>query len=122
MSRSLCYRIRVVRPGAKDLYLINAMSPERALTSDAKMAQHFQSEGAADRFRHGIVTPATGQGHFFTRLKPLIFSYESAGEPVEKAELHIEYAQTLPDGRLGTWVLNQRGGLILRNPLVVALA
>jgi hypothetical protein len=122
MNESFVYRIRIVREGAPDFFFVNAMSPTRALVTEAEHAQHLTTEGAALALAHGIVTAQGGKDSFFLRLRPLLFkSGVASGQSIERAEVHVEAARKFSNGRIGTWNANRKGGLIVKNPFLAAV-
>jgi hypothetical protein len=122
MNEAFVYRIRIARAGAADLFFINAMSPTRALSTDAEQADRFTTEGAALTTAHGIVTAQGGRDGFFNRLRPMLFKFGATeAQRVERAEVHVESARKFSNGRIGTWSANRKGALIVKNPFLAAV-
>jgi hypothetical protein len=120
MNESYVYRIRIARPGASDLFFINAMSPDRALTEDESLAQHFSNERAALTMADGLVTTQGGINGFFARLRPLLFKAPTVSGGFERVEIHIQFARKFSTGRIGCWNANPKGALIIKNQFFVA--
>jgi hypothetical protein len=121
MNESYVYRIRIARPGASDLFFINAMSPDRALTADENLAQHFSNERAALTMADGLVTAQGGINGFFSRLRPMLFKASLTNSSgIERVEVRVEFARKFSTGRFGCWSANPKGAPIIKNPSFIA--
>jgi hypothetical protein len=121
MNESYVYRIRIARPGASDLFFINAMSPDRALTVDENSAQHFSNERGALTMADGLVTAQGGINGFFARLRPMLFKASAASGGIERVEVHVEFARKFSTGRIGCWSGSPKGAPIIKNPFLAGV-
>jgi hypothetical protein len=70
---------------------------------------------------HGIVTAQGGDGSFFFRLRPMLFTFGAQRE-CERADVTVEFARKFSNGKVGAWNTNRRGGLIVKNPRLAMAA
>lgn len=108
------YRIRIRFSTGKNVFFVNAMSPERALTEDQLLAQRFMSETNVNQIMQQIVDGGgqhSGPAQYFNRLKLRILSLE----PGQRISIHIDYARILPDGLAGVWSEMPKGGVFINN-------
>lgn len=108
------FRIRIKFSTGKNVFFVNAMSPDRALTEDQLQAQRFLSETNVTQITQQIVDGGSanaGPSQYFARLKTRILELD----PGQRISIHIDYARILPDGLAGVWAEMPKGGVYLNN-------
>jgi hypothetical protein len=105
MPESTVYRVRIKVGHEKVFYFVNAMSPIRALTTDAELAQRFSTEQTALHFFQTIIH---GGNPYFDRLRAALFELNEG-----RVTLHVDFARMRLDGMAGVWSEIPKGGIEL---------